>query len=55
MSEARIDPTKLGLAIGAAVVGLIILLMLVFSRSGLPMDAKEWRRLEQQRSATEAK
>jgi hypothetical protein len=55
MSEARIDPTTLGLAIGAGVVALIILLMLVFSRSGLPMDPKEWRRIEQQRSATEAK
>ncbi len=55
MSATRIDPTKLGLAIGAGVIALIILLMLVFSRSGLPMDPKEWRRIEQQRSATEAK
>ncbi len=46
---------RLGLAIGAGVVALVVLLMLVFSRTGLPKDPKEWRRLEQQRSATEAK
>ena len=55
MNDARPDPMKLGLALGAAVIALIIVLMLVFSRSGLPKDPKEWRRQEQQRSATEAK
>lgn len=55
MSDARIDPTKLGLAIGAGVLALIVILMLVFSRNGLPKDPKEWRRIEQMRSATEAK
>lgn len=48
-------PDRLGLAIGVAVVLLIVLLMLVFSRTGLPRDAKEFRRQEQQRSATEVK
>lgn len=55
MSNQRPDPVKLGLMIGAAVVALVVILMLVFSYSGLPMDPKEWRRLEQQRSSMEAK
>jgi len=55
MSDSRINPTKLGLAIGSAVLIFIVILMLLFSRSGLPKDPKEWRRIEQQRSATEAK
>lgn len=55
MSDTRPDPVRLGLAIGACVIALIVILMLVFSRSGLPKDPKEWRRIEQQRSATEAK
>ena len=54
MSDRRIDPTVLGLAIGAGIIIFIVVLMLVFSRSGLPKDPKEWRRIEQQRSATEA-
>ena len=49
------SPDRLGLAAGAAVILLIVVLMLVFSRSGLPKDPKEWRRMEQQRSASEAK
>ncbi len=55
MSDARPNPNRLGLAIAAAVLALIVVLMLVFSRHGLPKDPKEWRRIEQQRSATEAK
>jgi hypothetical protein len=51
MSDARIDPTKLGLAVGVAVVALVIAMMIVFSVYGLPKDPKEWRRIEQQRSA----
>lgn len=46
---------RLGLAIGAVVAILVVVLMLVFSRTGLPKDPKEWRRQEQQRSAMEAK
>jgi hypothetical protein len=55
MSDSRVDPNRLGLAIGAAILAFIVVLMLVFSRHGLPKDPKEWRRIEQQRSATEAK
>jgi len=55
MSDARLDPNRLGLAIGAGLLAFIIVLMLVFSRHGLPKDPKEWRRIEQQRSASEAK
>lgn len=51
MSDARINPTALGLAVGAAVVALTIILMVVFKVYGLPKDPKEWRRIEQQRSA----
>ena len=54
-SSGRPDANRLGLAIGVAVLALIIILMLVFSRNGLPKDPKEWRRIEQQRSATEAR
>jgi hypothetical protein len=54
VSEPRINPAKLGLALGAAVLVLIVILMLAFSRHGLPKDPKEWRRIEQQRSATES-
>lgn len=51
MSGERIDPTKLGLAVGAAVIGLTVGLMILFRTYGLPKDPKEWRRIEQQRSA----
>lgn len=51
MSGARISPTALGLAVGAAVIALTVALMIVFKAYGLPKDPKEWRRIEQQRSA----
>lgn len=51
----RPDPVRLGLVLGAAVVSLTAVLMLVFSRWGLPKDPQEWRRIELQRSALEAK
>lgn len=54
MNDARPDPVKLGLLVGAAVVALTVVLMFVFGRYGLPKDPKEWKRIEQQRSATEA-
>ena len=48
----RLDPRKLGLALGAAVLALIIIFMFVFKSHGLPKDPQEWRRLEQQRSGS---
>jgi hypothetical protein len=54
-SANRINPVKLGLALGAFAVAMTIALMLVFARHGLPKDPKEWRRIEQQRSAMEAR
>jgi hypothetical protein len=50
----RPNPVRLGLTLGAAVVGLTIVFILIFSCHGLPKDPKEWRRIEQQRSASQA-
>ena len=36
---------------GTGVLALTIILMFVFKSHGLPKDPKEWRRIEQQRSA----
>lgn len=47
----RTDTVRLGLALGAGVLALTIILMFVFKSHGLPKDPKEWRRIEQQRSA----
>ncbi|MCS6970936.1 MAG: hypothetical protein RMM29_00800 [Planctomycetota bacterium] len=45
------NPDRLGLALGAGVLIFIVVLIIAFSRCGLPKDPKEWRRQEQQRSS----
>jgi hypothetical protein len=54
VSDQRIPPARLGLAVGAAVLALVVVFIFLFSRYGLPKDPKEWRRIEQQRSAAGA-
>ncbi len=44
----------LGLALGAACLALMVGFIIIFSSSGLPKDPKEWKRLQQQRSAAGA-
>jgi hypothetical protein len=39
--------TKLGLLLGAAVLLLIMILVLAFSRWGLPKDPEAWKRQQQ--------
>ena len=51
-SGHRMNPNKLGIALGLLVVALIVFFIIMFTRNGLPKDPDEWRRLEQQRSAS---
>lgn len=46
------SPDRLGLLLGIGVAAFTALLILAFSRCGLPPDPKEWRRQEQQRSSS---
>ncbi len=51
-ADRRMNPNKLGLVLGLVVVALIIFFIIMFTRNGLPIDPKEWRRIEQQRSTS---
>ncbi len=44
----------LGLCLGAACLALMVACIIIFSNTGLPKDPKEWKRLQQQRSAAAA-
>lgn len=44
----------LGLVVGAAFLALVAGCFIMFSINGLPKDAKEWKRLQERRSAAEA-
>ncbi len=52
-----IDPRQrrqalvLGLGLGAACLALMVACIIMFSTNGLPKDPKEWKRLQEQRSA----
>lgn len=44
----------LGLCLGAACLALMVACIVIFSSTGLPKDPKEWKRLQEQRSAAAA-
>jgi hypothetical protein len=50
-SGQRINPNVLGIILGAVVVAMVVTLIILFSRHGLPKDPDAWQRLQQQRSA----
>lgn len=61
MSGGAIDPAdpeirrrnrRLGLTVGAVVLGILVTALIIFTNGGLPADAKAHARLEQRASAT---
>lgn len=45
----------LGLALGAVVVGFVVLWIVMFSRDGLPKDPKVWKKMQAGSPAAEVK
>lgn len=45
----------LGLLVGGGFIALTVTCIIIFNARGLPKDPKEWKRLQEQRSAAEAK
>lgn len=41
----------LGLIIGGGFLALVVTCIIIFKANGLPKDPKEWKRLQEQRSA----
>lgn len=59
-ADAAFDPVDpqqrrrartLGLIIGALFVSVVVAFIIIFKFNGLPKDPKEWKRLQEQRSA----
>ncbi len=50
--QQRRRARALGLIIGGAFIALVVTFIIIFSTNGLPKDPKEWKRLQEQRSAT---
>jgi hypothetical protein len=41
----------LGLILGSGFLALVVTCIIIFKANGLPKDPKEWKRLQEQRSA----
>jgi hypothetical protein len=53
MTDVRRRNLLLGLLLGTAVLGMIALWFVVFTRSGLPKDPELWRKLHEGQAAPE--
>ncbi len=50
----RARNVRLGLLLGAIVIGVVVTFMIVFTTRGLPKDPAEWKRLQRLESARRA-
>lgn len=49
--QQRSRARTLGLIIGTGFLAMVVAFIIIFSTNGLPKDPKEWKRLQEQRSA----